>query len=69
MQASSFTVGRRIINNRWGHGRIFAIDKLNDIAYVEWDAPWTKHGACKSAHTGEFIRVWCEVDSGDPQAV
>lgn len=69
MDAKSVTVGRRIWNPRWGSGRIFAVDKLNDIIYVAWDQPWSKHGACKRAYAGDFVRKWCEVDSGDPEAV
>jgi hypothetical protein len=74
MDASSVTVGRKITSNRWGGGRIFAIDKHNDIVYVEWDKPWaypdSPRPARKAAHTGDWIRNHCsEVSSGDPEAV
>jgi hypothetical protein len=73
VQDSSITVGRRISSTRWGAGRIFAIDKLNEIVYVEWDTPWanpnSEQPARKRAHHRKFIATWCEVDSGDPEAV
>lgn len=58
-------VGLRLNTVQYGDGRIFAVDKLNDIVYIEWDRAWafpdSKVPARKRAHEGQWVREWAEV--------
>lgn len=64
MDAKSVTVGRRISTPTWGAGRIFAVDKLNQIVYIEWDTPWTHRTGRKRAHHLKWVQ-----DNATPEAV
>lgn len=58
-------VGLRLNTVQYGDGRIFAIDKVNEVVYIEWDKAWAFPGskvpARKRAHHVAWVREWAEV--------